>query len=191
MEKQIKKAYSEIFRILNKNKDVICFDVDNLEKKSKLHLFGAKLKYKYGLDLNDKDIYSLDYNKFGEHIFISPYGKKYNRTISWSDDDKQPTDEILLGISFPTGAYIFGVGGMFDEDYPVNLFNKFFNELKTYKPKYIDSRNSSIYFSLDNSKDIFNNFNNILKKYYEINKEDYKKRKIAKMKSEIEKLENN
>jgi len=68
------------------------------------------------------------------------WGEKYGRHISWSDDGKQPEDELLLVISFPTGAYIFG------DDYPTEFFKEFFQELKTYNPKYTDTTNKTLYF---------------------------------------------
>jgi len=111
-------------------------------------------------------------------------GEKYQRTISWSDNGDQPDDELLLLIKFPTGAYIFG------EDYPTDLFHKFFTELVKLKPKYTDIHNSTLYYSMDNAGSVYNEFNLLYKKYHELNKEDYKQRKIQKMKDELEKLEN-
>jgi len=185
MEKinEAKKAYSEILETLKKYKDICVIDIDDLERKSKYHLFGIELKEKYGLNINPKNIRSLDWNSFGDHLSIGLWGEKYRRTISWSDDGKQPEDEILLEISFSTGAYIFG------QDYPTELFQKFFLEIKSYKPKYLDSHNQSLYFSMDNAKDVFNNFDSILKKYREINKKDFKLREIKRMKEELGKLE--
>ena len=179
------KAYSDILKVLKKYKDLHAFDIDDLERKAKHHLFGIELKEKYGLNIDPKKVNALDYNKFGEYGCICWYGEKYNRTISWSDDGSNPTDELLYKIGFSTGAYIFG------DDYPTDLFHKFFMELASYGPKYKDSHNKSLYFTLDSAADIFNNFSSILKKYYEWNKEDYKQRKIQKMKADLAKLEGN
>ncbi len=177
------KAYKEILKVLNKHKDCIVFDVDYLEMKSKNHLFGVQLKTEYGLDIDPKIIQSLEWYKLKEHTVIGWYGEKYNRIISWSDDGIQPKDELLLCISYPTGAYIFG------DDYPTEFFQKFFLELKTYNPKYTDSANKSLYFSMDNASKIYNAYDSIVKKYYEENKEDLKQRKIKKMKDDLVKLE--
>lgn len=179
----IKKAYDEILKILKKHKDVCVFNIDDLERKANLHLFGVELKEKHGLNVEPKQIYSLDWIRFGDYKGIGYFGEKYNRMISWSDDRTQPTDELLFCISFPTGAYIFG------GDYPTEFFQKFFLELKTYKPKYVDTANKSLYFSMDNASEIFNNFDAIMRKYYELNKEDIKQRQILKMKADLEKLE--
>ena len=184
MENEVKKAYKDVLKVLKKHKDIICFDVDSLETKAKLHLFGVELKEKYKLNIEPTRINRFDWNNFGEYMFIGWWGKKYNRTISWSDNDEQPKDELLLKISFPTGAYIFG------GDYPTEFFKDFWKELKTYKPKYTDTHNNSLYFSMKNANNIFNKFDDILKKYYELNKEDIKQRKIQKMKDELAKLEN-
>ncbi len=111
--------------------------------------------------------------------------EKHGRKISWSEDDSQPEDEFLLDISFATGAYIFG------DDCPIELFKEFFNELKSYGPKYIDKHNKCLYFSMENAGRVFNEFENILNKYNEKNKEDEKKRRVKKLKAELEKLEQN
>ncbi len=183
MKSKVEKAYSEILKVLKKNKDICVFDVDDLEMKSKLHLFGLQLKEEYGLNIDPTHVRSLEYNKFGDDRVVGLYGEKYRRTISWSDDGTQPEDELLFHISYPTGPYIFG------GDYPTAFFEKFFLELKSYKPKYIDSANKGLYFSMDNAAKIFNDYYDILNKYNEENKKDIKKRKIRKMKEELEKLE--
>lgn len=85
------------------------------------------------------------------------------------------------------GAYIFG--SSYTDDYPTEFFKQFFNELKTYAPRYIDSANKSLYYSMISAGRIYNDFRGILDKYYRLNKEDYNKRKVEKLKKEIEKLE--
>ena len=179
---KINNAYKEILEIIGKYQEICVYDFKDMELKAKKHLFGVELKEKYNFNIKPKDIYSLDYNKFGSYMSISKCGEKYRRTISWSDDGKQPEDEMLLSIGFSTGAYIFG------EDYPTELFQEFFQELKSYNPKYTDTTNKNLYFSMDNAGKIFNEFQNILKKYYEKNKVDLKKRKRKKLEVELEKL---
>lgn len=180
------KAYKEILEVINKYKDIIVFDVNELESRSKQHLFGLELKEKYGLNVEPRDIRSLDWNRFGDYLSIGQFGEKYNRTIFWSDDGKQPEDEIMINLSFSTGAYIFGNSS--DDDYPTDFFQQFWQELKTYNPKYSDTTNKNLYFSLENGAKIFNEFKEILKKYYELNEEDAKKRKIEKLQKELERL---
>lgn len=182
MENIARKGYAEIFRTIRKYKDVCVVDIDDLRRKAKCHLFGIKLKEEYGLNIDPKEIYSLDWIRFGGYKTIAWWGEKYNRAIHWSDDGSQPDNELLLRISFPTGAYIFG------DDYPTELFQKFFTELKSYNPKYIDSVNQALYFSMDNAKNVFNNLDSILEKYREMYKKDVRKRKIREMEEELEKL---
>lgn len=182
MENIARKGYAEILKTLRKYKDVCVVDILAFERKAKHHLFGIKLKEEFGLNINPKEICSLDYIRFGNYMVVAWWGEKYNRTISWSDDGSQPDDELLLQISFPTGAYIFG------DDYPADLFQKFFTELKSYNPKYIDSVNHALYFSIDNAKNVFNNLDSILEKYREMYKKDVRKRKIREMEEELEKL---
>ena len=183
------KAYKSILKLLKKHKDICVFDVEELERKSKLHLFGLQLKEEYGLNIIPTRVDSFEWQRWGDYRSIGWWGSKYRRTISWSDSGKQPEDELLFCIGFSTGAFIFGIdGGLTDKEYPIKFFQKFWEELKTYKPKYIDSHNNSLYFSMDNAKDIFNNFDDILQKYNNINREDVKQRRIEKMESDLKKL---
>ena len=176
------KAYKEILKALNKYKSEIVFDVDDLERKAKRHLFGIDLVEKYGFNLDPKTIYNTDWQKLKENVQIGFFDGE-RRRISRSDNGRQPKNETLLCISYPTGAYIFG------GDYPTEFFQKFFLELKTYNPKYIDSANNSLYFDLDNAGKIYNAYDSIIRRYYEENEEDFKQRRIKKMKDELSKLE--
>lgn len=180
--KNAKEVYREILNVLNKYKNDIVFDVADLEIKAKHHLFGIELVEKYGFDIDPKRIYSTDWQKLMDNMYIGFWDGE-RRSISWSDDGRQPKNETLLNLNYPTGAYIFG------RDYPTDFFQKFFLELKTYEPKYIDSHNSSLYFSLENAGKIHNAYKGILKRYYEENKEDIKQRKIKQMKADLAKLE--
>lgn len=176
------KAYKEILKLLNRHKDVIVFDIDDLQTKAKHHLFGVELVEKYGFNLDPKRIHNTDWQELKDHVYIGFWdGEK--RKIPWSDDGSQPNNEVLLCIKYSTGAYIFG------DDYPVEFFQKFFLELKSYKPKYVDSTNKGLYFSMDNAGEIFNNYDSIVKRYYEENKEDIKQRRIKQMKIDLAKLE--
>jgi len=182
MLEEAKRAYEEIFEVIKKHGDLCVFNVANLKREAECHIFCLELKEKYGLNFKEK-IYSIDYICFGEYMRIGRWGEKYKRTISWSDDGTQPNDEVLLSVSFPTGPYIFG------KDYPREFFLKFFSELQKYNPKYKDSTNYTLYYTLDNAKDIFNNFNSILDKYHKINKEDCIRRKIIKLEKELDELQ--
>ena len=180
--KQTKKAYEEILEVMNKNKDICLYDIRDFKQKSKYHLFGIELQEKYGLNIEPEDIRSLEYINFNDYISIGWWGEKYNRTIGWENNGKQPEDELLLVLGFSTGAYIFGA------DYPKEFFQKFFLELQSYNPKYTDTANKDLYFSMDNASKIFNEFPAILKRYSEENQQDFKKRKIEKLKKELEEL---
>lgn len=178
---EIKKAYDEVFDALYKYKDLCNFNLSELERTSKYHLFGVELKEKYGLNIDPKKVSSLNYQKFGDKG-IGLFGEKYGRTISWSVDGRQPNDEYLFTISFPTGTYIFG------QDNPKEFFLKFWLELKSYKPDYEDEVNHCLYWKLENAKDVFNNYESILERYNALNIEDVKQRKINSLKAELDKL---
>jgi len=179
-----RKAYKEILDLVNKHKDICVYRVEDMEASAKNHLFGIELKEKYGLNFNPKDVKCLDCHRFNQYLFVGLWGKKHRRDISWSDNGKQPEDELLLQLSFSDGAYMFG------DDYPTVLFNEFWEELKTFNPKYTDSTNGGLYFAMSNASKIFNEFASILEKYNELNKTDSRRRKIEKLNKELAELNN-
>lgn len=175
---ETKKIYDSILKIARKNKDLLNFDFQDLESKAKYHLFGLELKEVYGLNINEKTIYNTEWQELKDNVFLCFIDSKL-RNISWEDSGKEPKGEHLIKFKFSTGAYIFG------RDYPTIFFEKFFFELKSFKPDYCDSTNKSLYFKLENAKEVFNNYPSILKKYYELNKEDFKQREIIRKQKEL------
>jgi len=178
------KAYIEIFALLNKYKDITDFDIDRLEDNADLHIYKLELIDLGFKGLEKKKLEDRDWSRIGEHITIGVWDGE-RRKISWSDDNTQPTGETLMSISFGTGAYIFG------SDYPKEIFNNFWDELKTYNPKFVDSNNSSLYFGLENASVVYNEFNAIFNKYIELNKVDVKKREIEKLEKKLVQLKDN
>jgi len=178
----MKTTYATILKLLKKHKNDIVFNVDDLQRQAENHLFGLELRDTYGLNIDPAKVNSTTSFKCNEHFYICIFGEKHNRTISWPDVKGQPKNELLLWISFPTGAYIFG------QDYPTEFFKQFWEELKSYNPKYSDTMNHNLYWDLPNAKDVFNNYPAILNKYRELNREDIKKRQIAKMEADLAKF---
>lgn len=174
-------VYNSILKIVKENKDLLNFDFSELELKAKNHLFGLELKEVYGLDINEKKINNIQYKELKSNVHLT-YIDSINTIISWEDDGKKPQGERLIKFSYPSGAYFFG------NDYPSDFFEKFWFELKSFNPDYCDSANHSLYFKLENAKDIFNNYDAIVKKYCELNKEDYKKREILRRQKELAEL---
>lgn len=177
------KAYKKIIKIID---DYDLKDMYNTKLLCDKHIYHNELKEKYGLDIpfykieqGSRDWFPIE--DWKGNVSIGKWGEKYNRTILNSRE--QPTDEILLCIGFPTGAYVFG------EDYPTELFGKFFEELKSYKPKYIDEINNYLYFTLDNSKEIYSKYDEIFKKYSKMYIESFNDRRIEELKEEIKRLE--
>lgn len=187
MKEEAIKAYNAILKLVKKHESICIFDYEEMARKSKSHLFGLELKETYGLNVSPEKINSLDWVRFGDYVTIGWYDGE-RRYISFLDEGQQPKNIYLIKISFPAGPYIFGDGVGFDKDYPVDFFQRFWNELKTYGPDFIDSANSSLFWKLENGKEIFNSFDYILKKYHDLNKEDIKQRRVRKMEEELNAL---
>lgn len=185
-----KNTYDKLFKIIKENRDCLSFSDYELEcliSKSKSHLFGFELKEKYGFDIDPKIIKQSNHCELETPIYaVNCYIRTWSNSmkVSWSDDGRQPEEgEKLLHIGFSTGAYIFG------DYYPTNLFQDFFNELKSYKPKYSDTTNRTLYFSLDSAAKFYNDLPKIWDKYTELNKHNYKKHKAQELRQKLKELE--
>ncbi len=168
---KIEEMYESILKIVAKYEGEKHIDLDELKRKSKDIIYKQKIL----------DLYEIDIDNLKDGMYVRKWCE--GDEISWNDSKNKPeVGEILFSIRFPTGAYIFG------DYYPKELFNDFFNELKDYKPDYSDSMNHCLYFKIENAREIFKNYNNVLKKYRELSVEEHKKHKIKKLKKELEEL---
>ena len=196
--KQIKEMYTDVLGVCNKYEDIDdtnyrFSDVKDMKIKALDHLMVVEWSEKFGIELNhDLRPYS------NKHIRLSPDNLSFSKYddgmkdknigsskyISWSDDGKQPKDEWLFIASFPTGAYIFGDNYEQQQD----LFQEFFNELKEYKPDYSDTTNHALYWKMDNCKEIYNKYKEILQKYQDKNREEFTARKKERLEKELASL---
>ena len=133
-------------------------------------------------ELNIEETLNTEFVRISDNCFIAKFSEELYRTISCSDDKTQPNNEWLYAITFSYGAYIFG------NHYPTETFNKFFDELKTYRPSYCDTVNHNIYFSPENASAIHKNYKGIFEKYREIASEEIKQIRIKNLEKELENL---
>jgi ElaB/YqjD/DUF883 family membrane-anchored ribosome-binding protein len=167
-------------------------DIKTMRNSARNHLAVEEWREKYGIDIShDKRVHDSTYIRINEYIFFSYYKdgkadkeKGSGKYVFWSVDGRQPKDEWLLVISFPTGAYIFGD----DYEYQKKLFEDFFKELQSYNSKYNDVVNSTVYYAMDDANKIYREFESVLDKYKDRNKAELKQRKVEKLKKDLEKL---
>lgn len=188
---EMKKYYDEVFAAMNKIDCETIFEKESLRRAADGHLLGLELKEKYGFNIDPlmlKDFFQKNSETLNSYMSLLLFKDNISR-ISFPDDERQPKDgEILLKFCFPSGAYIFA-SKVIPNDYPKEYFNKFWEELKTYNPKYIDTANLSLYFSLDNAGKICNDFKDIYNRYMKGVSKDENRRRIAQLLKQLEKLE--
>ncbi len=129
--------------------------------------------------------------RYDDFMTLGKFGENFGRTISWSDNGKQPkkSGEWLLTIRFPTGAYIFGNGSLSDDSYPKKTFDLFFDALKEYKPKFCDTANKCLYFTEATAKDVYENFYILFDKYKALVQDELKEKQKQKLRDELARLE--
>lgn len=140
-----------------------------------------KISEEFGIPI-PSDFCNTDWIDLGYHHQIGVYGGE--RKIYSPDNGIQPQEgERLYRMSFPTGAYTLGA------EYPTQTFKAFFEELKSYQPKYVDSNNSSLYFTADKAGAAYKAFPTLLEKYKAQAEAEVKQKKIEKLRTELAKLE--
>lgn len=157
----IKESYNEVFLLLNKHKDLLAFNIEDLEKKRDAHLFGIELKEKYGLNIDPKKVNStskvriLDYstNSSSEYITI----KKDSKNV------------LFLHIEF-YDKLCFN-----NQRITKHLFDKLLEDLKKLNPVSFYSfgnsgRNVGFKWKIDNAKGVLIEFSKLLKKYFSLSK---------------------
>ena len=189
----MKETFQKIIDICEENTDTEG-TLGEIRTKAKNRVIRYEWQEKYGIELNsDCRFAEYDYCRLDDYQFIAYFKDGYDchknhhgRSISWSEGGKQPVDEWIYSVGFSTGAYMFG------DDYngQQQLFQDFFEELRTYKPDYEDLHNHKLYWKIENAKEVMSQFKGILKKYHDRNREELKTRKIAKLEAELNKLKN-
>jgi len=185
----MKNVFQKIVDICEENNDTEG-TLSDIRVKAKNRVIRYEWEEKYGIKL-DSRFAECDYLRINDYESVAYFNDGYKsreegsgRNISWSEDGKQPVNEWVYEVSFCTGAYIFG------EDYngQRQLFQDFFEELRTYKPDYEDLHNHNLYWKVENAKEVMSQFKNILNKYRDRNREELKARKISKLKAELDDL---
>lgn len=181
---KIEKAYKEVFDVLEKNKDLVKIEASQLFCIRDNHLLGIKLSNLLGFE---NEIYVSDsrYQRIGNLFNFIHYVKwGENMRISWSDDGRQPEiGEELIEYSFSTGPYV--LGGHYD----TATFQEFFQELKKFEPKYTDTKNCSLYFTLENGAKLFKVFKDLYQKYKDLSHERNIENKRQELLKQLEELQ--
>lgn len=185
----MENIHKKIIDTLIKYNEYHNLDIQSISEKLNLFKFASELKTKYGLNVKPDYIYSMDWQAFHDDcVHLGLFGGR--RTISCEDNNKPtPQGKHLIRYGFSSGAYMFG-SAFGDNDYPADFFMRFWNELKSYNPDYIDTRNNNMYFELENAAPLFNAYPEIINRYTAENELDRKKRKAERLRQEIERLEN-
>ena len=181
---ETEKAYEAIFKVIEKNKDLVNIDIKDLAYKSKCHILEDELINVHGFEFKPGTIEDTRWQNLNYDFKIGVFGGESKASIAWPDCGTQPQGERLLSICCSTGAYMFG------GEYDTEFFERFFDELKTHNPKYIDSHNHRLYFTMENGGKFYNEYRDIVVRYHKEYKELANERKVKALKEEIAKLTN-
>lgn len=180
----MKDLLNKLKAVFDENTTPLSYRLENMKRGIEGELSLLDLGEKLDADISHEH-YS-HYIRLTEYVALSLFWEGCEKEISWPDDGKQPSPGWYLVISFPCGAYTL------NKDYPKQSFNKFFEELKCFGAKHVDTVNHSLYFSLDEnpepSRKVYKAYNDLFKKYYDMGKEEVLQAKIAQAEEELRKL---
>jgi len=173
------EAYEKVFKVIEENLPLIDIDLEALQARVNSHKIKLELIEIYGLNI-DPDIKNLSYGNSSylknNIVLIKTDGLRSR--IFREDYNKQPVGEKLIMICLLNSSGL-----------SFNYHNKFFQELKTYNPDYISTIYDTLYFKLENAKEVFNAYDSIYKKYYTLETEDAKNRKITTIQENLKDLQ--
>lgn len=180
----MKTLLNKLKAVFDENTTPLSYRLENMKNDIEGEIALLELGEKLDADISNEH-YS-HYIRLTNDIALSLFVEGCGKEISWPDDGKQPSPGWYLVISFPSGAYTLNI------DYPKQSFNKFFEELKSFGAKHVDTRNHELYFTLDENPEparkVYKAYNDIFKKYYDMGKEEVLQAKIAKAEEELRKL---
>lgn len=184
-------AYKDLLKVVKKHAEH--FDNDSITLTTgtvKGIVEALEVSERFGIPLNglQSGSWLRVKNVYDDWTALGLFGEKHGRTISWSDNGKQPMNEWLYKIGFPCGAYTFGGDGLWDKSYPKKTFDAFFEELKSYGAAYSDTMNNCVYFREDVSKIVYEEFWTLFKKYKAMVADEIKEQRKAELEAELARL---
>lgn len=181
-----KKLWNKILACFDGVKDDdLSYSLKSIKDITENKLLFFELGEKLGVPIPEYHI-GTDFIQLTSEISLILWDDAYKREISCPDDGEQPENGWWLVISFPAGPYIL------HRDYPQHAFRGFFDELKAYGPKHVDTINGSLYFSLDfdpqPARDVYHNYSQIYKKWCEAAQKEVLEDQIRKAEDVLQKL---
>ena len=182
-----KSDYEKIIAFLSEYKALPCVE-DALSKLSNaLNICRHFEKWHIDVPYWDDMIDRLD----KVDIYTCPCSRIPNQREEFTDDgdystyplELDPPQDFLV-IRFACGAYMFG------EDYPTELFEEMYAELKMRcPPKYEDRINNCLYYTPDSAASAYETCMKLCAEYRVRYGKDATKRKIANLERELAKLQ--
>lgn len=187
LKASMKPVYESLLKIINDNQDGLKYDYNvNIKSQLENRIKQCEIAEDFKIDLPFS--HSTNWIEISSERVIG-YIDGETSTIGCSDNGEQPSGEHLYIIRFPCGAYTLNDRSGEIDKYPCETFNKMFNELKSFGPKYCDTPNNSLYFTSENAHLVHNAYIGIFKKYKGMVDDELKKQHLEKLKKEVEKLE--
>ena len=139
------------------------------------------------LGTNIPAYHSGTYMELMEGVALQKFYEGCAGRISYPDDGEQPVPGWYLVLKFPCGPYTFDRD--LTSEYPKKAFDAFFEELKSFGARHVDTVNNCLYFTLDvnpsPAREVYKQYDGIFKKYHDMAKEETLAKRIAAAEAEL------
>ena len=173
------EAYEKVFKVIEENLPLIDIDIEALQARVNSHKIRLELMEVYGLNISS-DIKNLTYENSSylknNVLLIETDGIRGR--IYKEDNNRQSVGEKLIMICLRNSSGL-----------SFNCHKRFFEKLKTYNPDYISTVYDTLYFKLENAKEVFNAYDSIYQKYLALDAEDDRNRKITTIQENLKDLQ--
>lgn len=183
-----KQLWMDLRAVFDRHTGKTCYEEDRFREQIDNQLTLFDLGEKLGTHIPSH--HSGTYLKLKEGVALQKFYEGCAGQISYPDDGEQPAPGWYLVLKFPCGPYTFSRA--FTDEYPRKTFYAFFEELKSFGAKHVDTANNGLYFTLDvnpsPAREVYKQYDDIFKKYYDMAKEETLAKRIALAEAELAKL---
>jgi len=144
-----KIIYREIRKILQKNKNI--FDAEIIKAPFRKKLFKLMLECKYGINVNEKSINMV--GNFFDTVTINKYV-----IITYFDDNYKR----IFYYKYPKKGKLYLMIIFYEHN---DIYKKFWEQLKNYKPNYINEEINLMLWEISRAKEVYKTFAKMLKIY--------------------------
>lgn len=180
-----KQLWMDLRAVFDRHTEETYYEEDRIRDRIDNQLSLIDLGEKLGTNIPSH--HSGTYMELMEGVALQKFYEGCAGRISYPDDGEQPVPGWYLVLAFPCGPHTFSRD--LTSEYPKKAFDAFFEELKSFGARHVDTVNNCLYFTLDvnpsPAREVYKQYDDIFKKYYDMAKGETLAKRIAAAEAEL------